>query len=185
MAGDQSVLVNLGADSVRGDGPVAQPGHQHQAVLGNILDQPGQLRCHCLNRAGKDPLLPAGQALQRQGDIAPPGLAQSVFPPLVQHLDGIHRDSLPEAVPGLHPRQGGDRSGLLLPQLSGLQGQVGTAHAHGAPSFYTICCGIFFLSALVSAAFEKLSRSGNFFEKTVDFFRRECYNTNLRGCIVT
>ena len=157
VPGNQHVLMDLGAYCVGGDGPVAQAGHQHQPGGGDVPEQLGHLAGHRPDRPLENALLPAGQALQGEGDIGPPGLAQGFLPPAVQHPDGVYRDALPQGVMGLHPGQGGGGPRPLLPQLSGLQGQVGPSHAHGFLPPYAICCGIIFIAALVFAALEKLS----------------------------
>ena len=135
VPGYQSVVVDLGADGVRGDGPVAQPGHQHQPLGRNILQQQGELGGQSLYRAGEDVPLPAGQPLQSESHIAALGLAKGLFPLLVQNVHCGDRQALPFSIPSLHPRQLGGLSGALLPQLSGFQGQVGPAHSHDHPSF--------------------------------------------------
>ena len=132
MPGDQHILMDLGPDGVGGDGPVAQAGHQHQPVSGDPRHQPGQLLGQRLDGPLEDALLPAGQPLQGEGDVAAPGLAQGPLPLLIQHPDRVHREPLPKAVPGLHPGQGGEPTRLLLPELPGLQGQIGPPYPHGS-----------------------------------------------------
>lgn len=56
VPGYQSVVVDLGADGVRGDGPVAQPGHQHQPLGRNILQQQESSAARaCIERAKMSP----------------------------------------------------------------------------------------------------------------------------------
>ena len=126
--------MDLGPHGVRGDGPVAQPRHQDQALGGRPRQEGGQLPGDPPYRPAEDVLLPAGHPLQGEGHVVPRRLAQGPLPLLVQHLDGIHRDALPQAVPRLHPRQGGELPGALPPQLLGLDGQIGPPYRHIAPS---------------------------------------------------
>ena len=133
VAGHQGVLVDLGADGVRGDGPVAQPHHQRQPPVGHPVHEPGQLSPHRPGRPGKGVLLPAGQAVHGEGHIPPRRLAQGLLPPLVQDVHRLRQKSLPGLREGLHPLQPGGLPGALLPQLLGLQGQIGPPLAHMGP----------------------------------------------------
>ena len=146
MAGDQGAVVDPGTDGVGGDGPVAQPGHQHRApVPVHLLQQRSQLGGHRLHCPGKGPVRPCLHPLQGQGDIGPPGLAQGPLSRLVQHSH--HRDGHTRPLPllRLHPGQLGGLPRPLLPQLPGLHGQVGPSQIQSAPlpSHFRGFCRIF------------------------------------------
>ena len=179
VAGDQGVLTDLGAHGVGGDGPVAQPGHQDQPILRHLLEQSAQLRRHRMDRPAEDVVLSAGEPLQGEGDIVPPGLAQGLLPPAVQHPDGVHLDPLPQAFVGLHPGQGVHLPPLLLPQLPGLQGQIGPPHPHDRSSSAQDVVEGSSCPDYFSRFGKKYPGSRKKAKKTVDFFSRRWYNTNL------
>ena len=166
VPGDQSTLVDLGADGVGGDGPVSKPHHQHQAVGGHPLQKAGELSRHRPGRPAEDVLLPPGHSVQGEGHIVPPGLAQGLLALLVQNAHRGYRDSLPVSLLRRHPGQAGGLPRPLLPQLPGLHRQVCSPDFHdGSPFRPAISCGQSPWFPLFLARGKKLSQSLRFFQK--------------------
>ena len=181
VPGDQGVVVDLGPQRVRCDGPVAQPHHQRQPASGDSLHQSGQLPGHRPGRPAEGPLLPPGQAVQGEGHIPPHRLAQGLFPPPVQNAHRLGVKALPLSRGGLHPLQHCGLRRPLLPDLLGLQGQVRSASKHLRRLLFRRSTPRLSLG-IVSAPTEELcGRPGrpsdraekirNFFKKGVAFFK--------------
>ena len=133
VAGHHGLVGSLGADVVGGDGPVAQAHHQGGRARRQAQQRP-QLRRQGPRRPAEGVLLPAGQAVQLQGHIGAHRLAQGPGARLVPDAHGGHRIALPRRLLRLHARQRPGLPGALLPELGGLQSQVGSPFQHIRPS---------------------------------------------------
>ena len=130
MPGDQHAVQCQGANGVRRHGCVAQAHHQGGALH---RQQGLQLRAHGPDRPLEKVRLPLPEGGEVNGEIAALGLAQGLLAPVVQDVHPGDWVSLQLALGRLHPHEAGGPLRGLLPELPGLQGQVGTFYEQCEP----------------------------------------------------
>ena len=131
VPGDQHVVRRQGAHGVRGHGGVAQPHYQGGALR---REHGLQLGPHRADGPLKKVRLPLPEAGEVNGEVTALGFPQGLLSPPVQNLHPGHRIAL---LPGFCGLDAGEPGGFLcgfLPELPGLQGQVGALCKHRAAS---------------------------------------------------
>ena len=130
MPGDQHAVQRQGANGVRRHGGVAQAHHQGGALR---RQQGLQLRAHGPDGPLEKVRLPLPEGGEVDGEVAAPGLAQSLLAPVVQDVHPSDGIALQLPLGGFHSHETGGPLRGLLPELPGLQGQVGTFHEQCEP----------------------------------------------------
>ena len=131
VPGDQHAVCRQGAHGVRGHGGVPQTHDEGGALFG---EHGLQLGPHGPDGPLKKVRLPLPEAGQVDGEIGPLGLSQGLLPPPVQD---IHPGDGVALLLGLRGLYAGEPGGLLrglLPELPGLQGQIGALCKHRTAS---------------------------------------------------